>query len=244
MISPPVFVEPVNATLSTPGCLTRYEPVVGPVAGHDVDRARREADFGRELRESQHTQRRLRIRLQHDGAAGGERGRQLPCRHQQRVVPGDDLRADPDRLLQRVREQRAADRIRAAGDRADDGREEAEVLGGAGDLRLDGRDRLADVARLELGQLGAVCLDRVGEGLEQARALGRRRATPGAVERGAGGLDRTVDVRLAGHRGPAERVAGGGLDQVPKLAGGGLGDLAADEEPVIVARCDGHQWGK
>ena len=33
MISPPVFVDPVNATLSTPGCLTRYAPVVGPSPG-------------------------------------------------------------------------------------------------------------------------------------------------------------------------------------------------------------------
>ena len=33
MISPPVFVEPVKAILSTPGCLTRYEPVVGPSPG-------------------------------------------------------------------------------------------------------------------------------------------------------------------------------------------------------------------
>ncbi len=33
MISLPVRVEPVNATLSTPGCLTRYEPVVAPSAG-------------------------------------------------------------------------------------------------------------------------------------------------------------------------------------------------------------------
>ena len=33
MISPPVFVEPVKATLSTPGWRTRYAPVVGPSAG-------------------------------------------------------------------------------------------------------------------------------------------------------------------------------------------------------------------
>ena len=33
MISAPVFVEPVNATLSTPGCRTRYAPVVGPSPG-------------------------------------------------------------------------------------------------------------------------------------------------------------------------------------------------------------------
>jgi hypothetical protein len=33
MISPPVFVEPVKATLSTSGCLTRCAPVVGPSPG-------------------------------------------------------------------------------------------------------------------------------------------------------------------------------------------------------------------
>ncbi len=33
MISEPVLVEPVNATLSMPGCVTRCEPVVGPSPG-------------------------------------------------------------------------------------------------------------------------------------------------------------------------------------------------------------------
>jgi hypothetical protein len=33
MISPPVSVEPVNAILSTPGCCTRYAPVVLPGPG-------------------------------------------------------------------------------------------------------------------------------------------------------------------------------------------------------------------
>jgi hypothetical protein len=33
MISAPVRVDPVNATLSTPGCATRYAPVVGPSPG-------------------------------------------------------------------------------------------------------------------------------------------------------------------------------------------------------------------
>jgi hypothetical protein len=33
MISPPVRVEPVNATLSTPGWRTRYEPAPGPSPG-------------------------------------------------------------------------------------------------------------------------------------------------------------------------------------------------------------------
>ena len=69
MISPPVFVEPVNATLSTPGCLTRYAPVVGPVAGDDVDRAGGKADLGRELGDAEHAERRLRIGLQDDASS-------------------------------------------------------------------------------------------------------------------------------------------------------------------------------
>src|ERR1051326_6958378 len=162
MISPPVLVEPVNATLSTPGCLTRYAPVVGPSpgtmliapAGKPNPRARPRAAGPAPPRR----------RAGGGGAgegAGGERRRELPCRHQQRVVPRDDLRADADRLLERVAQQRAADRVRAAGDRAEDGAEEAEVLDRDCDLCLDRRDRLADVARLELGQLLAVRLDRV-----------------------------------------------------------------------------------
>ena len=109
MISAPVFVEPVNATLSTPGWRTRYAPTVGPSRGNDVDRPGREADLRGELREPECAQRRLRVGLQHDRAAGGKRGRELPRRHQQRVVPRDDLAGDADGLLQRVEEERAAD---------------------------------------------------------------------------------------------------------------------------------------
>ena len=49
MISPPVSVEPVNATLSTPGCRTRCAPLVGPSPGNDVDDAGGESDLVREL---------------------------------------------------------------------------------------------------------------------------------------------------------------------------------------------------
>ena len=83
------------------------------VTGDDVDRAGREADLRRELGEPQRGHRRLRVGLEHDRATGRERRRELPGRHQQRVVPGDDLAGDADRLLQRVGEERAADRVRA-----------------------------------------------------------------------------------------------------------------------------------
>ena len=60
--------------------------------------------------------------------------------------------------------------------------EEAQVVGDERDLvGLDGLDRLAGVERLQLGQLVAVRLDRVGELQQRVRALAGRRARP-AVE--------------------------------------------------------------
>src|SRR5262249_58314237 len=121
----------------------------------------READFRGELGEVQRGERRGGVRLEHDGASGRQRGRQLPGRHHQWVVPGDDLRRDADGLLQRVEEERTAERVRTAGDRRDRGRIEAEVLDALIQLRLDGGDRLADVANLELREFFPVGHHRV-----------------------------------------------------------------------------------
>ena len=89
------------------------------------------------------------------------------------------------------------------------------MLGRPHDLGLDRRDRLADVPRLELRKLLAVRDDRVRERVEQAGALGAGRLPPRPLERLACGGDRTVDVRLAGHRGPCEQLAGRRLVQLP-----------------------------
>ena len=148
------------------------------VAGDDVDRSCGEAHLGSQLREPQRRQRRLRVGLEHDGAAGGERGRELPRRHQQRVVPRHDLAGDADRLLQRVEEERPADGIRAAGDRGDRGGVEAEVLHCLDDLGLHRRDRLADVPRLELCELVAVREDRVGRARAGGASARWRRLAP------------------------------------------------------------------
>ncbi len=211
---------------------------MGPSPGIDVDDTGREADLCRELREPQRGRRRLRIRLQDEGAAGSERRRELPRRHQQRVVPGHDLTGDADGLLQRVGEDRAADRIRAAADRAERGSVEAEVLGGAEELGLHRGARLAHVARLELDQLLAVRDDRVRERVQEARALARGRLPPGPVEGGARRSDGAVDLGLAGQLGDAERLAACGLDE---LAGArALDRLAVDVEPELPCGRDAH----
>ena len=111
------------------------------------------------------------------------------------------------------------------------------MLDGAEELGLRRGDRLADVARLELGQLVAVRLERVGERVQKAGALVCRGLPPVAVERGAGGLDRAVDLGLARELRGSEGLARGRLDQV--AGGRALDDLAVDEEPELVRR-DGH----
>ncbi len=244
MICAPVSVEPVNAILSTPGCLTRCAADRRARAGDDVDRARREPDLGRELGHAERRQRRLRVGLEDDGAAGRQRRRELPGRHHQRVVPGDDLAGDADGLLQRVEEERAAERVRPARDGGDRGRVEAEVLDRLVELGLHRRDRLADVPHLELRQLLAVGDERVGERVQQTGALGRRRPAPVALERRARRLDCSVDVGLGAHRDLGQRLAGRGLDELPQVAAGSLRRLAVDEEQVLTLGRDRHEAGR
>ncbi len=157
MISLPTSTLPVNAILSTSGMLDdrRARRLAHP--GDDVDDAGRKAGIGEARGQREHRQRRLLGRLQHGRAAGAEGGRQLPRRHQQRVVPRDDLAGDADRLAQREAHRVVGNRQHVAvnlrGEAAvvlEAGRDVRDVV-----LRFD--DRLAGVARLEIGELvGAV----------------------------------------------------------------------------------------
>src|SRR5581483_11030295 len=142
------------------------------VAGDDVDGALGEPGLERQLAEAQRRERRLLGRLQHHRAARGQRRRDLPHRHQQRVVPGDDLRADADRLAQRVAEDVAGrDRDRLALDLGRPAGVVAQVRDRGGDVAVRGGQRFAVVERLELGELGPVALDQVGERVHEAGPL-------------------------------------------------------------------------
>ena len=122
------------------------------VAGDHVQHALGQARLERQLAEAQRRERRLLGRLEHDRAAGRQRRRDLPRRHQQREVPGDDLPAHADRLLARVAVHvRLGDRQRLAGDLGRPAGEVAQVLGGERHVHAPGElDRLAVVERLEL----------------------------------------------------------------------------------------------
>jgi hypothetical protein len=63
------------------------------VAGDDVDHAGGRPASVADLGEQERGQRGVLGRLEDDGVAAGQRGRDLPGQHQQREVPGDDLAA-------------------------------------------------------------------------------------------------------------------------------------------------------
>ena len=100
MISWPVVVSPVNATLPMPGWAAIEAPAVPPGPGHDVEDAGRDAGLERQLAEPDRGQRRVRRGLEDRGVAGGQRRRDLPRGHQDREVPGHDQPDDADRLAQ------------------------------------------------------------------------------------------------------------------------------------------------
>jgi hypothetical protein len=91
----PTSVEPVNAILSTPGCATSAAPV-SPCAGDDVDDAGWEVGVADQLGQLERRERRCLRGLEHDCVAAGERWSDLPRRHEQGKVPGNDLARDAE----------------------------------------------------------------------------------------------------------------------------------------------------
>lgn len=75
-----------------------------PGAVEQVDHAGREPGLFDQGGQVQDAERGLLGGFEHDGVAACERGAEFPCRHRERVVPGDDLRADAEGLADCVGE--------------------------------------------------------------------------------------------------------------------------------------------
>ena len=205
---------------------------------YDVDDTGGHAGLGDELGQPQRRQRRLLGGLENDGAAGGERGTELPGRHQQREVPRDDLADDPDGLAQRVGVEV---RARHVGHRDVDGLavdlggpagHVVEQVGGERHVRAE-RDGigLAVVERLELREFLRVLEDQVPDPPDDAAAVGWRHPAPRAVlERGTGRADRAVDVLGVALGDARQSLAGRGVRGLERLARRRIGPLAVDEQ--------------
>ena len=206
----PTSVDPVNAILSTPGW--RDELRAGAaVAGDDVHDARRQLGLSQDIAEQERGERGRLGGLEHDGVAGGERGRDLPREHQQREVPRDDLARDADRPRLPIRE-RVLELVRPA-------RVVEEVRGRERDVDVARfADGLAAVERFEDGELACALLQDPGDAEEVFGAFARAQLRPRAVERAARGLHRLIDVGLARLRDLGERLLARGIDRRVALA--------------------------
>ena len=157
-----------------------------------VEPARRQAGLGLELREQQRGEGRLRGGLQHDGAAGRERGRDLVRDEVEREVERRDRADDADRPPERERELpgarlRGVHRHHLAGQlaRLDRGHRVRRHRA----RRLDPRrlERLAGLGRDRLRDLLVAAAEVAGDADEDLGALVRRqRLAHGRL----GGVDR------------------------------------------------------
>ena len=200
MICLPTSTLPVKAILSTSSWATSGAPAVSPKPGHDVDHALGQAALLEVAGQLEERERRLLRGLDHHRAARAEGGGELPGRHQQRVVPGNDLAGHPERLLHGHRDRVVGDVQDLAVQLGGEPAVILEARGHVGDVELGLHDRLARVQGLELGQLRQLLPDLLREAQQDAAAFLAGDVAPAALERAPGRAHRAIDVGRAGVR--------------------------------------------
>ena len=151
-------------------------------AGDDVDDPGRQPGLHGQLRQPQRRERRLLGRLEDGGAAGGERRGERADGHAERKIPGRHMRGDAQRLHEREVDEGRPERHRRA----------LDLVGGAGivverrhrpiDIAPGLLQRLADIQRLEPGQLLLRGRDALGQPTDHPPALGRCHLAPRSME--------------------------------------------------------------
>ena len=173
---------------------------LGAGAEHEVADAGGESGLLEQLHQVDGGVRGELARLEHEGVAGGQAGRDLPGHLEERVVPRGDQAADADRLV-----DDPADDVGVAGvdDPAGLLRRDVAVVAEDGDdvgdvvLALD--EALAGVERLHPRDRVGVALEEVGEAEQEVTALAAGGLRPGALVEGVvRGGDGLVGVLGAG----------------------------------------------
>ena len=195
----------------------------------EVHDAARDARLHHEIDQPDRRERRQLGRLDDDGVAGGERGRELPDRERQGRVPRDDRGDDADRLAHRVVEHLGlVQRDGLAGEPVGPAREELQVLGGEHCLAGGERERHAVVLGADAAELHRVLRHELGQAEQGLAALGRRRRRPATLERLPRGGHGGIDLLDGADRDVAEGLPRRGVEVRDGLAGA-LDPLAGDE---------------
>jgi hypothetical protein len=170
-----------------------------PEAVHDVEHARGQ-DVADQLDQHQDGDRSLLCGLQNDRVACRQGGCQLPDRHQDREVPGDDLADDAQGLMKVIGDRVMVDLAERTFLRADAAGEIAEMIDREWDVgRRRLADRLAVVPGLDEGELVEIVLHDLRDAHEDTGALADGGTAPGVL-RGMRRVERKLDVVLVGAR--------------------------------------------
>ena len=181
-------------------------------------------------RQGKHAQRRLLGRFHDRGAARGDRGTDLSGAHRHREVPRRDHQARPHRLAHRQQPPLAVGRHREAA--VDPYRllaEPPQELGRVGNFALCLGEWLSHLEGHDQRQLVGATHQPLVPATEDLSAIARRRLGPLGLHR-AGRVERRHRVfgRPIGDLG--NRLAGGRIFDVQRVAAGGVAPLPADEE--------------
>ncbi|MNR04149.1 hypothetical protein D3C85_1200840 [compost metagenome] len=184
-------------------------------------------------------------RFQHHRGTGGQGRRDLPGRHQQRVVPGDDLSRYANRLVTDAAPEAGiwqGQRLVLAF---------VQFTGKAGvvtkaadrvaDVPLRFGQRFAVVPHFQFGQCRLATFQFIGQHLQPLRTLGARGPAPAVVERASGSPHRVVDVFLGACRHLVKGLAGGRVDDLQVSTQVRADPFAVDVELIMHGETPGRR---
>src|SRR6185437_931197 len=167
-------------------------------AGNEIDLARRQTYLAADFYELVSRRWRFFRRLDDDRATRGERRRHAAGDQLKRIVPGNDMQADADRLADGPVHPAVAERDRRALQLVRGAAVEFKIARGAIDFPISIAQRLAAVAAFHARQLFAPLHDALADALHDAAALERTHLAPWSMlERMPCGSDRLVGFRCA-----------------------------------------------
>ena len=191
------------------------------VSGQDIDYAGRKSDLCADLREEECGQGSVFGRLEHNGVAHRQCGRDLPGQHQQREIPRNDLSYDSDRFVFR---EFGGHQLRPTG----------VMIEVTGDERNVDVARLADrfavVERFENREQTGMFLNLSGEGIEIAGAPMRAQVPPSCL-RVARGRHGGIHVCRSCLRDRCEHAACRRIECLEALSRRARAPLTGDKQP-------------
>lgn len=203
-------------------------------ARDDVDNTGGETSLDDEVADVESAERGLLGGLHDNGVTGGQGRADLPGKHEQGKVPGDDLAADTNGLVAGIGEGLVVGVDDLTLDLVGPAAVVSEAPGSVGDVCLGHGQGLAVVEGLDGGNGLDIPLEQVGELGQHAAPLAGGDLSPGTLDGSAGSRNCKVNVLLSSFMDGTDGLFIVRVDGLEGLALGSLDELVVDEpvQPV------------